>query len=148
MPRSSTPYLLGGAALAILVLAALLFFVFGGDAPATQPATSRAAPVNNRKGDTPPLEQPRQTAPPPGNTPAPAPAETPPPVHDWGPNDPRRTPPIEVPAPPPIEKRPPHEGEEGETIPPSARVSDLSGQAMQAHRDLDLTMRVLHDLMR
>lgn len=130
----------------VLALAAALFFLFGGDNPQTTTTAGAPPPVapapDAAAGDTPPREQDVAG----GNQPEGA--QPKPPVREWGPGDPRRNPPIEMPAPPPIAQRPPHEGEEGETIPPSARVTDLTGQAMQAHRDLDLTLRVLQDLMR
>jgi hypothetical protein len=47
-----------------------------------------------------------------------------------------------------VQPRPPAESEDGETIAPAFRTEDLSGQALQVHRDLEQTLRVLHDLLR
>ncbi len=52
--------------------------------------------------------------------------------------------------PPPIatHPRPAMEGEDMVNNPPSYPMPDLSGQALQVHRDLELTMRALHALLR
>jgi hypothetical protein len=52
------------------------------------------------------------------------------------------------PPPTPLVPRPPAEGEQGETIAPAYRHPDLSGQALQIHRDLEATWRSLHSLLR
>lgn len=142
-----TPLLLGGAALLLLLAAGVLFLLFGGEAPTPQPQHTAARP--QAKADLPPAEQlARAPANAPrtnngaSNDPAPQPAS------DWSSKDPRRVRPPDAVPPPPSNPRAPGEGEEGENIPATWTTTDLSGQAMQVHRDLDLTLRVLHDLMR
>ncbi|MBK8208296.1 MAG: hypothetical protein IPK87_16085 [Planctomycetes bacterium] len=144
---NKTPLILGGTALILLLAAGALFLLFGGNAPAPQPQHTAAKP--QAKGDVPPGEKPAQPAPtdtPAAHSEVEKPANQPP--TDWSSKDPRRVRPPDAVPPPPSNPRPPSEGEEGENIPATWTTTDLSGQAMQVHRDLDLTLRVLHDLMR
>lgn len=145
---NKTPLLLGGAALTLLLAAGALFLLFGGDAPTPQPQHTSAKP--QAKGDAPPTEkaaQPAANVAPESDAAGNHPAADQPPT-DWSSKDPRRVRPPDAVPPPSSNPRPPSEGEEGENIPATWTTTDLSGQAMQVHRDLDLTLRVLHDLMR
>jgi hypothetical protein len=136
--------LLSGLTLLLLVGGLVLFWLLGDPAPGPQvqfvpvadtPGSgSPEAPIANRAAETshqhPAGAESRQAIPA---------QPTAPPAIDLD---------TYLPPPPVLQERPPAEGEEGETIPPAYRHADLSGQALMVHRDLELTLRVLHDLAR
>lgn len=139
------PLILGACAALALLLAGGVFWLLQPAPPRQQPGPVGAnpAPGQTRPAPQQPQSQPedKSEASPPASvqqTETPAPAVI----------DPRRVDPPLPPPPPAIIPRPPAESGEGEIIPPAWRHDDLSGQALQVHRDLELTMRLLHDLLR
>jgi hypothetical protein len=138
--------ILGALVLLVLLGAAATFWMLSEDAPPADPGreTLKASTPDAERAEIPTRS--RENAPAsqaPGENTAPTP-ETPPPDRTPPDFDPETY----LPPPPPVQPQPPAESEEGETIAPAFRTEDLSGQALQVHRDLEQTLRVLHDLLR
>lgn len=142
--RSRLPLILGACVALALLLAGGLFLLFQ-----DSPPTPRPGPVAGNPALMPQQPDLHQPEPQPEAT-APAPAKANERTDEPAPADvaPRRVDVPLPPAPPAIMPRPPAEGGEGEIITPAWRHDDLTGQAMQVHRDLELTLRLLHELLR
>lgn len=142
--RSRLPLILGACVALALLLAGGLFVLFQDSPPTSRPSPIAGNPTPRQQQPElqQPVPEPEATVPAPAKaterSDEPAPADI----------DPRRVNVPLPPAPPAIMPRPPAEGGEGEIITPAWRHDDLTGQAMQVHRDLELTLRLLHELLR